>query len=596
MKQAKQRETAPQNMSSGSIQPTQIFGNDRHESAALHAQLVELKQDFAEQERGIEALRLANAHLERALAREKLQNRELLRSNSWRLTSPLRGVVGAGRSFCNAIRRAAGLDPAAAFFREGFLAPVDLLTPAQCRRILDHYRRAPSLQEERKALAAKDRVFYDIATQPALLGLLRRLLGEDIVLWGSKVIGQKPGQEHIWHTDIESSAIDGGFVSVWIGLENASEASGLRLISRSHKFSKPIQQAAHERGLRREQITDEYVAAWASEHDRHARLIRPQVHDGQAIVFDGRLWHGSYNGAPKPRLALLLQYAAADQPIAFPEDGYFDWPFRFSSESPRRIVVSGIRETGNTVPPPQHRPAATSIRTNLHLGDGFLESPAGWQPYPLFRGKTPVIGAMSAHVSVLSPGHSPHPPHCHPEEELLVVLKGEAEIVVPKTADPAGARIERLAPGSFVYYPANQYHTIRNASQLPVTYLMFKWRGAPAKAERPLATATFDIGGIDAPQSSTPRTGRILFESQTAYLGKLHAHVTDLQPGVGYAPHKDRHDVAILVFSGQVETLGQRVGPGGSIYYAAGEPHGLRNIGDTPARYLVFEFHGPRPV
>jgi quercetin dioxygenase-like cupin family protein len=87
-----------------------------------------------------------------------------------------------------------------------------------------------------------------------------------------------------------------------------------------------------------------------------------------------------------------------------------------------------------------------------------------------------------------------------------------------------------------------------------------------------------------------------LFESQTAYLGKLHAHVTDLQPGVGYAPHKDRHDVAILVFSGQVETLGQRVGPGGSIYYAAGEPHGLRNIGDTPARYLVFEFHGPRPV
>jgi quercetin dioxygenase-like cupin family protein len=42
--------------------------------------------------------------------------------------------------------------------------------------------------------------------------------------------------------------------------------------------------------------------------------------------------------------------------------------------------------------------------------------------------------------------------------------------------------------------------------------------------------------------------------------------------------------------------LGQRVGPGGSIYYAAGEPHGLRNVGDTPARYLVFEFHRPSPA
>jgi quercetin dioxygenase-like cupin family protein len=84
------------------------------------------------------------------------------------------------------------------------------------------------------------------------------------------------------------------------------------------------------------------------------------------------------------------------------------------------------------------------------------------------------------------------------------------------------------------------------------------------------------------------------FEDPTAYLGKLHAHVTDLQPGAGYPAHEDKYDVAILVFSGSVETLGKRVGPGGSIYYAAGEPHGMRNAGDQPARYLVFEFHGPK--
>jgi hypothetical protein len=59
----------------------------------------------------------------------------------------------------------------------------------------------------------------------------------------------------------------------------------------------------------------------------------------------------------------------------------------------------------------------------------------------------------------------------------------------------------------------------------------------------------------------------------------------------GYPEHIDEHDVAIIVFSGVVETLGQRAGPAGSIYYAAGEPHGLRNVGSEPARYLVFEFH-----
>jgi hypothetical protein len=27
------------------------------------------------------------------------------------------------------------------------------------------------------------------------------------------------------------------------------------------------------------------------------------------------------------------------------------------------------------------------------------------------------------------------------------------------------------------------------------------------------------------------------------------------------------------------------------IYFAAGEKHGMRNVGSEPARYLVFEFH-----
>ena len=86
----------------------------------------------------------------------------------------------------------------------------------------------------------------------------------------------------------------------------------------------------------------------------------------------------------------------------------------------------------------------------------------------------------------------------------------------------------------------------------------------------------------------------VLFEAPTGYLDKLHAHVTDLQVGAGYPAHIDEHDVAIVVFAGTVETLGKRVGPGGTIFYAAGEPHGMGNVGDEPARYLVFEFHRSR--
>jgi redox-sensitive bicupin YhaK (pirin superfamily) len=61
-----------------------------------------------------------------------------------------------------------------------------------------------------------------------------------------------------------------------------------------------------------------------------------------------------------------------------------------------------------------------------------------------------------------------------------------------------------------------------------------------------------------------------------------------------YPPHADEHDVIIFMFSGTVETLGQTVTRNGVIYYSAGEVHGLQNVGDEPAHYLVFEFHGAR--
>ena len=43
-----------------------------------------------------------------------------------------------------------------------------------------------------------------------------------------------------------------------------------------------------------------------------------------------------------------------------------------------------------------------------------------------------------------------------------------------------------------------------------------------------------------------------------------------------------------------IRTLRREAGSGSLIYYPAGEMHGMRNIGDEPARYTVFEFHGAR--
>ncbi len=510
----------------------------------------------------------------------------------------------------------AGIRPEAAaeqstrrFARDGFIAPVRIFSNEECREIAAHLRFAqhPEPAVWDKGRAVTDPFFHHLATHPAILSLLTQVLGENVILWGANAINRKPGRVHLWHTDIESAA-RAGFASIWIGIENTSRESGLLFASRSQAFGKSIQQVAHEHGVRRGAVSSEAVLEWAREYDADAALVQPDVQDGEALLFDGRIWHSSHNTRQTgERVALLLQYAAADAPVHMPDFKQLEWPFRFHEMLPPAIVVrgKGRPDINRLVPPPAEPAQRPAISTWIHpLPLPLPEDPKkGWRPYRIFRGPTGALQEMACHVSVLSPGHSPHPPHIHPEEEVLILLDGEAEIVFADDPQGTNARIERLRPGSFTYYPTDQHHTIRNASAAPITYLMFKWLAAATGVAQPLGASVFHYGAIAAPEDLKTKQYSLIFQQATAQLSKLHAHFTIMPPGAGYEPHSDKYDVAILVLSGKVETLGQTVEPHGLIYYSAGTQHGMNNVGSTPARYLVFEFHGsglepiaPKPV
>ena len=338
--------------------------------------------------------------------------------------------------------------------------------------------------------------------------------------------------------------------------------------------------------------SDDMVTGWAKDLDAKARLVKFDMTEGDALVFDGRLWHaGPNNRSHGARTALLLQYAAANRPVAVPDFAQLEWPFRFkNSRAPVMMLRGEAREDVNELVPLPPVITAQVYHIALPLAD---DPERGWKPYHMFNGATPIVEEMSCHASVLSPGHSPHPPHSHEEEELLIALQGEAELIISDGPSTDHARTERLSPGSFIYYPRSKHHTIRNSGTSPITYLMFKWRGGALNGERPAGTriSHFRAGAMDNSKSFQASP---IVEQRTAYLEKLHAHLTTMQPGAGYAPHIDAYDVAIVVLSGQVETLGQIVKPHGVIYYAAGQPHGLRNIGEEPAEYLVFEFHAAK--
>lgn len=84
---------------------------------------------------------------------------------------------------------------------------------------------------------------------------------------------------------------------------------------------------------------------------------------------------------------------------------------------------------------------------------------------------TPTLERLEIHVTTLRPGETSHPPHRHPEEELIVVKEGTVLSLV-------GGQEHRLGPGSVILQASNELHGIRNVGDGPATYHVILWRSA----------------------------------------------------------------------------------------------------------------------
>lgn len=85
-----------------------------------------------------------------------------------------------------------------------------------------------------------------------------------------------------------------------------------------------------------------------------------------------------------------------------------------------------------------------------------------------FEGPTTQLKSMTAGSLLLKPGMEPHPPHQHPEEEIMLVTEGEGEILV-------GGKTVRVGPGSQMYCEGNRLHGVKNTGTTPLLFYYYKW-------------------------------------------------------------------------------------------------------------------------
>jgi quercetin dioxygenase-like cupin family protein len=210
-----------------------------------------------------------------------------------------------------------------------------------------------------------------------------------------------------------------------------------------------------------------------------------------------------------------------------------------------------------------------------------------------FDAPTATSAEFSAYVFFLPAGETPLQPHKHAEDELIVPIESQLDVL---TTDSRGPLTEHVAPGKVVFNAAEQTHAISRLSDERASYLVLKWKGRhPQPFEAALGSAVFDFHKVHRHHlkgEPRPFKADTIFEGATRSLKKLHSHASTLAPGAGYPEQQDPIDIAIVLMRGQVETLGQKAAAPAVFFYPAGRPHGLQNVGDEPAQYVVFEFHG----
>jgi len=90
-----------------------------------------------------------------------------------------------------------------------------------------------------------------------------------------------------------------------------------------------------------------------------------------------------------------------------------------------------------------------------------------------FKNPTITLDELECHVTTLNPGQQSHPPHKHPNEELIVIREGNVEVL-------SNGEWKKAGPGSVVFNASNELHALKNVGTTPAVYHVINFK-APAK-------------------------------------------------------------------------------------------------------------------
>jgi quercetin dioxygenase-like cupin family protein len=116
----------------------------------------------------------------------------------------------------------------------------------------------------------------------------------------------------------------------------------------------------------------------------------------------------------------------------------------------------------------EHVPSGPPLRSAVFAADtGPLRRGSFGAIRAIVDTVTSNLSRLEIHVTMLAPGKSPHPPHRHPHEELMVVRSGTLDVL-------QNGVVRRAGPGAVIFQAANEVHGLRNAGPDSATYVVIR--------------------------------------------------------------------------------------------------------------------------
>ncbi len=265
---------------------------------------------------------------------------------------------------------------------------------------------------------------------------------------------------------------------------------------------------------------------------------------------------------------------------------------------PALLLVGTVTRLAAAAPESTSPPAtAPALGSTVFSWDELKSKPT---PVGIYRAvadaPTPTFDRVEMHVTTLKPGAESHPPHHHPQEELILLKDGTVESFI-------NGKKERVGAGSLFFFAAHDLHNLSNIGTEPATYYVINFyttatgtvRDQPAAQwadSKFLKSSVIDWAKLQ-PQQSGGGTRRTLVNSPTLTFANLEIHATTLPAGApASTPHRHPWAQLLILKEGSVQvTLDgktQTAPPYSIVYIAPNTLQNLQNTGSGPATYYVF--------